>query len=328
MRMFLRVQKNDKFRDAAILEPDHPLVIGRVAAADVSFPDDNEMSSSHASVTLTGGKCCVKDLGSTNGTFLNDERIAEGELGSGDLLRCGGTTFRVESPDEPASATVSRADTAANAVAGSAAGAKPSKNSNSADELPEELLQCDDFVSDVATEIVQRFHLDKILVETPDETESTVQFMKRVVSNDESNDCLNFLAYALPKRCGIWWAVQCIRAEESFTSDDDPKLLDTVTEWVKQPSDDLRRKAMSAAEELEMSTPAAWAGVAAFWSHGSMGPVDVPPVPADDHLAGKAISAAVVLATVLKEPEKAPARKKAFADLALQIASGEASWKD
>ena len=53
----------------------------------------------------------VEDLGSTNGTWVNDERLTEPRiLGNGDELRMGQTCFTVELPDQPAATQI---DTAA-----------------------------------------------------------------------------------------------------------------------------------------------------------------------------------------------------------------------
>jgi len=83
---------------------------------------------------------------------------------------------------------------------------------------------------------------------------------------------------------------------------------------------------MKLAESLEMGTPAAWSGVGAFWSHGSMAPENAPDVPAPDALAGKAISGGAILASVIHSPEKAPERRQQFVELALKISSGELGW--
>ncbi|HEX8951501.1 MAG TPA: FHA domain-containing protein [Polyangia bacterium] len=50
-------------------------------------------------MALRGGAFVVTDLGSTNGTFVNNQRIAQPtRLGDGDLLRFGNTQmkFRAE----------------------------------------------------------------------------------------------------------------------------------------------------------------------------------------------------------------------------------------
>ncbi|ACU53063.1 FHA domain containing protein [Acidimicrobium ferrooxidans DSM 10331] len=71
-------------------------IIGRQSGADVRI-DDNRVSRRHAEVTIAEGTATVTDLGSTNGTFVNGERVARPtELQAGDVLRLGAVEVRVE----------------------------------------------------------------------------------------------------------------------------------------------------------------------------------------------------------------------------------------
>src|SRR6056297_1531576 len=96
MPWFLRVQEGERFRDAAVLAEGQPLIIGRADTADLPFPSDHQMSSRHLSVELKDGVCWFEDLKSTNGSWLNDEAVVEGELTPGALLTCGATVFCIE----------------------------------------------------------------------------------------------------------------------------------------------------------------------------------------------------------------------------------------
>lgn len=57
---------------------------------------DSSASRRHASFTPMPGGLILTDLGSTNGTFVNDQRVQAATLAKGDLVRIGVTTFRVE----------------------------------------------------------------------------------------------------------------------------------------------------------------------------------------------------------------------------------------
>src|SRR5688572_21870548 len=64
-----------------------PVVIGRAPECDISVPAD-EMSRRHALVKPTPDGLAVEDLGSSNGTFINNKRIQQtGFLSPGDELR-------------------------------------------------------------------------------------------------------------------------------------------------------------------------------------------------------------------------------------------------
>lgn len=70
-----------------------PLTIGRDDSCDIVIRD-NSASRRHATVELDKGVFHVHDLGSTNGTLLNDERVEKSELRDGDYLHVGNSIFR------------------------------------------------------------------------------------------------------------------------------------------------------------------------------------------------------------------------------------------
>src|SRR5262249_6964136 len=50
----------------------------------------------HCEVVLRGNDVIVKDLNSTNGTFINGEKVTEGPLKPGQILRLGQVEMRLE----------------------------------------------------------------------------------------------------------------------------------------------------------------------------------------------------------------------------------------
>ncbi len=69
--------------------------IGRSELADIVITDDRA-SRSHATIGLFGGRFAVRDLGSANGTALNDRVVTQDWLTHGDVIRIGRTQFRFE----------------------------------------------------------------------------------------------------------------------------------------------------------------------------------------------------------------------------------------
>jgi len=63
------------------------------------------VSSHHCEVHLRGNDVLIRDLNSTNGTFINNERITESVLKPGQTLRLGNVELKLESPGAAASAT-------------------------------------------------------------------------------------------------------------------------------------------------------------------------------------------------------------------------------
>jgi pSer/pThr/pTyr-binding forkhead associated (FHA) protein len=76
------------------LDREH-LTIGRGPENDVTLEDDY-VTGAHARLDLQGADLFVTDLGSTNGTWVNGERIGRTKrLAAGDAVRIGATEFRV-----------------------------------------------------------------------------------------------------------------------------------------------------------------------------------------------------------------------------------------
>ena len=62
--------------------------VGRAPGSDIQLPEDS-VSSGHAQLERAGGGWRLTDLQSTNGTFVNDQRIDSVELKPGDRVRFG-----------------------------------------------------------------------------------------------------------------------------------------------------------------------------------------------------------------------------------------------
>ncbi len=82
-----------------------PLRIGRGSDNDVVLRD-GRASRQHARIDARRGALVLTDLGSTNGSWVNDRRVAAIALGEGDRIRLGTTTLIVEAieafvPGEP-----------------------------------------------------------------------------------------------------------------------------------------------------------------------------------------------------------------------------------
>jgi predicted component of type VI protein secretion system len=69
--------------------------IGRVEDNTLQIAEPS-VSSHHCEVLLRGSDVVVKDLNSTNGTFINDEKITESVLKPGHTLRLGQVELRLE----------------------------------------------------------------------------------------------------------------------------------------------------------------------------------------------------------------------------------------
>jgi hypothetical protein len=141
-------------------------------------------------------------------------------------------------------------------------------------------------------------------------------------------DAVRFIAHALPKREAVWWGWVCAR--RSAGENPPPKIkaaLDATEKWIAQPNDDNRRSAMAAAEKAELGTAAGCAGLAAFFSGGSLAPPDAPVVPPGEYLTAKAVAGAVIFAAVAKEPERAPEKFKSFVAQGVDVTNRVKLWE-
>jgi two-component system, cell cycle response regulator len=69
------------------------VVIGRSSKSEIQI-DQESVSRNHAKIINTGKSIILRDLGSTNGTYVNDQLIDEYVLRDGDFVKIGRTIFK------------------------------------------------------------------------------------------------------------------------------------------------------------------------------------------------------------------------------------------
>jgi hypothetical protein len=106
--MKLIAQSGPLARNEFALSPDKNLmVIGRGTESDIQLPD-GQVSRRHAEIRLMGDQISIADAGSTNGTYVNGERIQGTRvLRPGDAIRIGSSEFVLDAGVAPAGAPVS-----------------------------------------------------------------------------------------------------------------------------------------------------------------------------------------------------------------------------
>ena len=78
---------------------EEPFVVGREPTSNLVV-SERAVSRHHAQFEKTESGFGVKDLGSTNGTWVNGERVSSAKLSSGDRIRIGGRIFKFIATDQ------------------------------------------------------------------------------------------------------------------------------------------------------------------------------------------------------------------------------------
>lgn len=99
MDVTLIMFKEDGQRKEFALDPGQT-VIGRKEDCDLRIPLP-EISRKHTLVIVTTDAVTIRDLGSANGTYVNNKRVTEQELGAGDHIVIGPMVFTIQINGEP-----------------------------------------------------------------------------------------------------------------------------------------------------------------------------------------------------------------------------------
>jgi hypothetical protein len=156
--------------------------------------------------------------------------------------------------------------------------------------------------------------------------DSPREYLDKLLAAGHASDVVRFLGYVLPKREAIWWVWVCARKMAGpAPAPVVAAALDAAERWIVQPNDATRRAAFQAAEAADIGTPAGCAGVAIFFSGGSIAPPNAPEVPPLDSMTAKAVVNGITLAAVA-EPATMGERWIEFARMGLEVAERIKLW--
>jgi len=80
MQVTLRVLAGPYAGRSFTFEQHDTFLIGRSSDAHMHLPDDRFFSRNYCLLEIAPPRCFLRDLGSTNGTFVNNERVREAFL--------------------------------------------------------------------------------------------------------------------------------------------------------------------------------------------------------------------------------------------------------
>jgi len=101
MQVTLRVLAGPYAGHSFTFDQHDTFLIGRSPGAHLHLPNDRFFSRNHCLLEIAPPRCFLRDLGSTNGTFVNNARVQEAFLKSGDRLQGGETVLLVEVTANP-----------------------------------------------------------------------------------------------------------------------------------------------------------------------------------------------------------------------------------
>lgn len=96
MRVSLRVISGPHFGRVFTFDQHDTFLIGRSESAHFCLPEDRFFSRHHCLLEIAPPQCFLRDLGSTNGTYVNGQRVETAHLKSGDCIQGGETVIEVE----------------------------------------------------------------------------------------------------------------------------------------------------------------------------------------------------------------------------------------
>ena len=121
MRVILDVVQGPRSGQTFQFDGHDTFIVGRSRLVHCPMPEDAALSRDHFLIEIKPPRCELRDLGSTNGTFVNDEQVDRTKLNPGDRISAGQSVFVVKIegiPDTTAQVAAMPGETAEAATVG------------------------------------------------------------------------------------------------------------------------------------------------------------------------------------------------------------------
>ncbi len=110
MQVILDVVDGPRKGASFVFDRHDTFIVGRSRFVHCAMPEDSALSRDHFLIEVNPPRCELRDLGSTNGTFVNDERVEPARLGPGDRISAGQSVFVVRFEGDAAEGVVGGED--------------------------------------------------------------------------------------------------------------------------------------------------------------------------------------------------------------------------
>lgn len=186
-----------------------------------------------------------------------------------------------------------------------------------------------------AEQLVQRYQvpLSKVAHALLSEDQEPAAYFRALLQAGHERDARSFLAHALPRRRGLWWACLCAadvlqrNPQEGPEDDTLTSSLQLAARYVRQPSEEGRREAERLFRALEKSSLAGHLAGAVFYCDGSIAPSHAAPVPAPPQILGRFVSTAVYLAAIQHDVRQYRHRLREYLRMGQEVAEGQHLWQ-
>src|SRR5713226_7053216 len=95
MQVILDVVHGPRNGASFVFDRHDTFIVGRSRFVHCAMPEDSALSRDHFLIEINPPRCELRDLGSTNGTYVNEQRVERARLGSGDRIAAGQSVFLV-----------------------------------------------------------------------------------------------------------------------------------------------------------------------------------------------------------------------------------------
>jgi len=156
---------------------------------------------------------------------------------------------------------------------------------------------------------------------TRPDSETPIAFIALLQRSKTPEEAVAFTSYVLPKRKAVWWGHQCLTSLDHLLAAQDRTMLQLAEDWVREPEEPLRYRAMNEAMACRDTTPGVWIALAAGWSGGSLSPPDLPRVPPPAALTPRAINTGIMGVLARVDTKHRGTTLKGFVDMGVSLAN-------